>query len=170
MCPEMRVENARRLQEQILALHHRQLTDQAGLAFLLARLDETRGYLDLGYASVAAFARSRLGYSAGKTRDLLKLVERLQTLPRIEEAFSAGELPWTKARAVARVATVEDEEHWLEEARHSSRRQIESQVADELGEELGIRLRLEFPPTAPFSPEADPGGALDAPGGSRGLA
>ena len=70
--PEARVVSAERSQgttahgvEEILAVHHRRLIDQARLAYMLARLEATRGYRDLGYASMTAFAGSLLGYGGG---------------------------------------------------------------------------------------------------------
>ncbi len=44
---------------------------------------------------------------------LLHLAERLEKLPLMAQAFSQGEVPWTKIREVARVATARTEREWL---------------------------------------------------------
>ena len=63
MTPHERIQAARLLEEKILALHHRRMKDQARLAYTLAKLDETKGYRDLGYPSVRAFAKVASPYN-----------------------------------------------------------------------------------------------------------
>ena len=42
--------------------------------------------------------------------------DALAGLPRIDGAFVRGDIPWTKARLLARVATAGDEARWLDRA------------------------------------------------------
>ncbi|MGH7336453.1 MAG: hypothetical protein ACREI7_02640, partial [Myxococcota bacterium] len=52
----------------------------------------------------------------------------LRGLPRIDVAFVAGELTWTKARLLCRVATAEDEEAWLDLAKCLTARALAREV------------------------------------------
>ena len=55
------------------------------------------------------FAVERLGLSARQVQDLAHVDRELRGLPRIDAAFVAGEITWTKARLLCRVATPENE-------------------------------------------------------------
>ncbi len=72
-----------------------------------------RAWEPLGFARPADCARERPGLSARELRDLAHVDAALARLPLIEAAFVAGRLSWTKARMLCRVATPEDEAHWL---------------------------------------------------------
>ena len=65
---------------------------------------------------------------SGKTAQFLKLAEALEHLPALRKSVASGDLPWTTAREVARVATPQTEAAWLREARGSSRRALERKI------------------------------------------
>ena len=48
--------------------------------------------------------------------------------PQLRRSVAAGDLGWTKAREVAKVATPESEERWIAEAERSSSRKLEQTV------------------------------------------
>ena len=100
-------------------------------------------YKDVAYPRVEDFAWVELEIPAGKAKDLVALAEKLEGLPRIAEAFAAGEIDWTKARTIARVATAADEDAWLYEARSSTNRGLE-------------RNRAPLPPLTPSAARAEP--------------
>jgi hypothetical protein len=87
-------------------------------------------YRDLGYASIHQYAELALGFKKSKTSQFLRLSESLKELPRLRRSMAAGELSWTKAREVAKVATPKTEAAWIREARKSPRRVLESRVAE----------------------------------------
>ena len=60
---------------------------------------------------------------------LILLAKRLEKLPRVDAAFNSGEVPWTKIREIARIATPDTEQVWLEKARRLTSRQLEEEVA-----------------------------------------
>jgi len=95
----------------------------------------------------AAWAKKHLS-PCGNPQKLIHLARCLEELPRMAEAFAEGEIPWTKIREVARVATAETEEAWLDFARRSTSREIEREVmgkkrGDKPGEGFKAR-RLKF--------------------------
>ena len=84
----------------------------------------------LGYRTQANYANEELGVSARTLRRMGCLGRRLARLPAIEQAFAGGELPLTKAEAIARVATPETEEQWLDLASALTVRELVQAVRD----------------------------------------
>jgi len=85
-------------------------------------------YRDLGYGSMQQYAALGLGFSRSKTAQFLRLVRALEVLPVLRASLEKGEVSWTKAREVVKVATPRTEAAWVQEARGSSRRQLEQRV------------------------------------------
>jgi hypothetical protein len=67
----------------------------------------------LGFARPADYARERPGLSGRELHDLAHVDAALARLPAIDSALGSGQLGWTKARLLCRVATPEDEVRWL---------------------------------------------------------
>ena len=130
-----RLAKAKALDCEIKDLHRRRNKDRVLLVARLAALKEARGYLSLGFPSVQAYAKSRLGWGAGKVKALLSLTTRLPQRPLLREAFEAGELDWTKAVLACRAAehAPEREAEWLRAAGELSSRQLEAKVAEASG-------------------------------------
>lgn len=62
--------------------------------------------------------------------DPVQPVERpLPVLPRLRDAFAAGDLGWTQVRELIRVATPETEAEWIGHAQEVSCRRLEREVA-----------------------------------------
>ena len=85
-------------------------------------------YRDLGYSSIQAYAAEALGFTPSKTSQFARLAGALEELPRLRQSVASGELGWTKAREVAKVATPKSEERWIAEAKKSSSRNLEQKV------------------------------------------
>ncbi|HEY5189013.1 MAG TPA: DUF222 domain-containing protein [Solirubrobacteraceae bacterium] len=95
---------------------------------LVAEFDERRGWAEWGVRSCAHWLswRCSIGLVAG--REHVRVARRLGELPLIREAFGAGELSYSKVRAVTRVAAAETEESLLELARHATGAQLDKLV------------------------------------------
>lgn len=85
-------------------------------------------YRDLGYTSIHQYAELALGWGKSKTSQFLRLSECLQELPGLRRSVARGELSWTKAREVAKVATPRTETAWIQEAKQASSRALEARV------------------------------------------
>ncbi len=94
----------------------------------LEALNESGGHLELGFASVEAYARERCDRSGRWAAGLRTVARRLAELPRIRGALVAGEISWSMAELLARRATREDEATWLAEARRSTVRKMRERV------------------------------------------
>ena len=98
------------------------------LCFYLQEVESRRLHLKYGFASTVDYARERLGFEDRKTRSLLNMAERFEELPKLKQAFRRGDIPWTKAREVVKVATPKTEAKWLARCKNMSNRQLEQEV------------------------------------------
>ncbi|MBC8425217.1 HNH endonuclease [bacterium] len=89
---------------------------------------ERKLYRELGYASINQYAAEELGFSSSRTGDYLQLCRSFKRLPQVKEKVASGELGYTSARVLARVADEQTEAGWLEFALSNSRRDLEKEV------------------------------------------
>jgi hypothetical protein len=94
------------------------------LAAIAARLVSIRSWERLGFARLRDYAVERAGMSARQVQDLAHVDSAFARLPACEAAFLAGSLSWTQARLIARVATPEDEAHWIGAAQRMTARAL----------------------------------------------
>ena len=110
------------------------------VAALAGRLVAAQGWDRLGYVRLRDYAVERLGLSARQVQDLAHVDRALRELPRVDAAFVAGEITWTKARLLCRVATAEDEAAWLELAKSLTARlpfeRVDGLIVEWIGKEI----------------------------------
>lgn len=87
-------------------------------------------YRELGCSSIHQYAALELGFSKTRTAQFIRLAESLHTLPKLRRSLARGDVSWTKAREVARVATPKTETAWIDHARRSTSRELERKVAE----------------------------------------
>lgn len=95
---------------------------------LVAELDRREGWASWGAKSCAHWLSWRCSVSPNAAREQVRVARRLAELPAITAAFAAGELSFSKVRALSRVAAPETEEELLGIARHATAAQIEVMV------------------------------------------
>jgi len=98
------------------------------LAAVAGRLVATRAWEQLGFARLRDYAVERAGHSARSLQDLARVDAALAGLPHVEAALVEGELTWTKARLLCRVANVDDEGLWVAFAREKTARALSREV------------------------------------------
>ncbi len=113
-----------RLRRALTTLHKA----ECNAVTLFAEIMQRRFFRELGYASIHLYASEALGFSRSKTYEFIRLAESLDKLPRLKAGIESGEISWTKAREVVKVATPKTEERWLDMAVSKSRRELEKQV------------------------------------------
>jgi predicted RNA-binding Zn-ribbon protein involved in translation (DUF1610 family) len=104
-------------------------TAQRNAVLWFADVLKRRLFQELGCSSIHQYAAERLGFSPARTSQFLELARALESLPALRRSLARGEVPWTKARAVVKVATPKTEAFWVEQARTTSRRELEHKVA-----------------------------------------
>ncbi|HBP20463.1 MAG TPA: hypothetical protein DEA08_22060 [Planctomycetes bacterium] len=123
---------------QGLVVDGRRLT--AEMAFVLHKLKEGKLYERLGYASMTAYAKEVAEISSSKLSDLLRITRRTD-LPELLEVFRSGGLSYLAATEVARVATGEDVDEWLEKARNLTIYELRRQAQ---GKDLEVGRGFRF--------------------------
>ncbi len=91
----------------------------------IRQFDELGGWHQQGAQSCAHWLTWRLGSGVGVAREKVRVARALGKLPKIDEAFAAGKLSYSKVRAITRIATQADEEHVLEVALAATGAQLE---------------------------------------------
>jgi hypothetical protein len=95
---------------------------------MIAEFDERGGWAEWGVKSCAHWLSWRCSICLGAGREHVRVARRLRDLAVVREAFAAGELSYSKVRALTRVATPEIEESLVEMARHATGAQLEKLV------------------------------------------
>jgi len=80
------------------------------LLVLVRRFDERGGWLKWGFSNCSEWLHWRCDLSLSAARERVRVAHALKTLPAIASAFSSGELSYSKARSLTRVARPDNEE------------------------------------------------------------
>src|SRR4051812_42177339 len=96
--------------------------------WLLAAL-RSAAHVHLGYGSFGEYVERLFGFKPRSTQEKLRVAEALEELPAVAQALEAGELSWSAARELTRVAVAETERDWLQVARGKTVHQLEALVA-----------------------------------------
>jgi hypothetical protein len=94
----------------------------------VAEFDRRRGYEQWGHWSCSRWLSWRCSVSPRAAREHVRVARRLTELPLVRKAFAAGELSYSKVRAVTRVEDPELEQHLFYLARHATAAQLERLV------------------------------------------
>lgn len=84
------------------------------LLVLVREFDERVGFLQWGLQNCAEWLAWRCDLSMTTAREKVRVAHALKILPLVSEAFSSGELSYTKIRALTRVAHRNNEEALVE--------------------------------------------------------
>ncbi len=98
---------------------------QAELLAWIAEFDRREGWGGPGMLSCAHWLSWRIGLSLGTAREQVRVARRLEELPDVATAFAAGQVSYSKVRALTRVADPDDGVDWVSLARSSSAAQLE---------------------------------------------
>lgn len=98
------------------------------LLVLIRAFDEQEGWHREGFRSCARWLGWRTGIGPGAAREKVRVARALGALPALSAALERGELSYSVARALTRVATPANEAELLEVARHTPAAQLERLV------------------------------------------
>ena len=103
------------------------LIDAAAHRFLtqLRAFDAAEGWARAEALSCAHWLSWRVGMDPGAAREKVRVARRLVDLPLIDAALAAGEVSYSKVRAMTRVATAANEADLLNMARSTTAAQLE---------------------------------------------
>jgi uncharacterized protein DUF222/HNH endonuclease len=95
---------------------------------LVAEFDRREGWKEWGAKSCGQWLSWRCGIAPRAAREQVRVGRRLAELPLARDAFSRGELSYSKVRALSRIATPRTERELVETALHVSAAQLERLV------------------------------------------
>ncbi len=99
------------------------------LLVLIHEFDK-EGYWQLpGLCSCAHWLNFKCGIGMNAAREKVRVANALAELPKISEAFEKGQLSYSKARAMTRIADKNNEEYLLMIARHGTAYHVEKLVS-----------------------------------------
>jgi len=118
-----------RLEAEITELSGHLAAATARLLGWISAYDQREGWRSWGCVSAAQWLSWKCGDGLHAAREKVRVARALDELPLIRASFAAGELSFTKVRAVTRVAMPADESDWVALARHSTGSQLERAVS-----------------------------------------
>jgi hypothetical protein len=92
---------------------------------LIAEFDRRQAWSGCGIRSCAHWLNWKCGIAMSAAREKVRTARALEGLPGINEAFQKGELSFSKVRAMTRVATEENESHFLNIAEYGTAQHME---------------------------------------------
>ena len=95
---------------------------------LIAEFDRRHGWSDGATQSCAHWLNWQCGIDLGAAREKVRVAHALEKLPRVAAAMARGELSYSKARALTRVACAQTEEYFLSIALHGTAAHVEKLV------------------------------------------
>ncbi len=98
------------------------------LLMLIAELDRRGTWQQYGVLSCAHWLNWKCGIDMGAAREKVRVARALENLPLVSDALARGELSYSKARAITRVATPESQDYLLMVARHGTASHVEKLV------------------------------------------
>jgi 5-methylcytosine-specific restriction endonuclease McrA len=119
-----------------------------------AEILKRRLFRKLGYSSMNQYAAEELGFSVTKAGDFKRLAESLERLPKVAAKVMTGELGYTKAREIVKVADPSTEDDWLAVASKQTRRELEATVKH--AKKLAAQKRKADPAQTELVPRNDP--------------
>ena len=97
------------------------------LLVLIREFDQREGW-DASFKTCAHWLSWRTGIAMGPAREKVRVARALEHLPLLSGMMQSGELSYSKARALTRVATPETEEELVDFARHGTASHVERLV------------------------------------------
>ena len=95
---------------------------------LIAEFDRRKGWNDGALKSCAHWLNFKVGLDLGAAREKVRVAHALAGLPVISAAMACGQLSYSKARALTRVATPATEDYFLDIALHGTAQHVERLV------------------------------------------
>jgi len=94
----------------------------------IAELDRREVWGGWGVKSCAHWLNWQCGIAMGAAREKVRVARALEATPQISAAFAAGEVSYSKVRAMTRIANPDNEDYLLMIARHGTATHVEQLV------------------------------------------
>lgn len=102
---------------------------EVDLIEILQKVDLLKVFYSLGYSSLFKYAVDGLGLSEEVAYIFINVARKSKEIPALKEEIKKGSITVSKAKRLTAVLNHENQHHWLELAKKSSKRELERQVA-----------------------------------------
>lgn len=120
---------ADQLHEEALAIVARYKTCEFDLVEVLQKIDRHQIYLSRMFRSLYQYATEGLGLSEEIAYAFINVARKSNEIPALKEEIKSGALTVAKAKRITAVLTRENQNHWLELARTSTKQKLEREIA-----------------------------------------
>jgi len=128
--PQNRLLSIDDLDQAIVNLATRINAETYELLVLVRQFDERAGWLKWGLGNCVECLHYRCDLSMNAAREKVRVAHALKTLPNIAAAFAAGELSYSKVRAMTRVAGGHNEDELLSFALQTTAARLEERCRE----------------------------------------
>lgn len=119
------------LHEKALHITQQYLRAESDLIVVLQKIDNSRGYREIGFKSLFEYATQGLSLSESVSYNLITIARKSKEVPKLQEMIREQEITISNARTIAPILTSENQEKWLATAATSSKRELEKEIAKE---------------------------------------
>jgi len=121
--------NAKFLHEKVQELVSRYFKTESELIEILQKIDLTKAYRELGSPSLYVYATEKLGLPDGAAYNLITVARKTREVPALQAEIKNGSLTVSKARRIATVITLENQDHWIGLAKTLPKSALEKEIA-----------------------------------------
>lgn len=102
---------------------------EADLLCVLQEVEVARVFVKLGFTSMFNYCVQALGLTESVAANFVTVARKAREVPVLQSAIQSGSLSVSKARKIAPVLTLENQDEWVEKAKILSTRKLEEEVA-----------------------------------------
>jgi hypothetical protein len=135
-CERREPDEWQRVDRELVAIARKRGELDAAEARCLREAERLQLWRHLGLPSMLAYLEERLGYAPRTAFDRLRVARALGALPELEKVLENGDVSYSAARELSRVATGETEHDWIAKIAGKNLRQVEQMVR---GQRKGAR-------------------------------
>ncbi len=102
---------------------------EQSVLLIFAEIMYKKLYQELGYSSMLNYAMDALEFSQSKAYYFISVARNLEKLPETKKAIESGNIGWSQAREITKVATPETEKQWLAEAEKFTQKELAAKTS-----------------------------------------
>jgi hypothetical protein len=115
------MQEAKNAHQKLISLLERIHKYEHSALLVFSEIMHQKLYEEMGYSSMHNYATEALKMPRSTAFHYISLTKKLEALPETKKAVESGDLGWTKAKEITKVATPATEGQWIDRAKKSSR-------------------------------------------------
>lgn len=117
------------LHQKALDAARRFFKAEAELLELIQKIDECKGFRDLGHTSLFLYVVGELKLSESTALNFINVARKAVQVPALKTEIQLGNLSVCKARKIVPVLSIQNQAEWIEKARTLPTRSLEKEIA-----------------------------------------